>query len=69
MCYWCGRSIEHDVYPDRHPLSPSADHVIPLDKGGAELDVDNGRPMHYGCNSSKGARLPSEKPMPTSRRW
>ena len=69
VCYWCGRTIAHDVYPPRHRLAPSVDYRVPLALGGAELDIDNARPMHYGCNSSKGARPASARPMPTSRRW
>lgn len=67
ICHLCGRTILHGLYHPRHRLAPSVDHLIPLDKGGAELDLENARPAHYGCNSAKGARL--AKPMPTSRRW
>lgn len=69
ICHRCGKGLKFGVYHDHHPLYPTADHVIPVALGGARLDVRNGRPMHYGCNSSKGARLGSDPPMPTSRSW
>jgi 5-methylcytosine-specific restriction endonuclease McrA len=68
ICYLCGRTILHGVYPPRHPQAPSVDHVVPLDRGGAELDLDNGRPAHYGCNSAKGNKVEFKR-MPTSRTW
>lgn len=53
ICWICG-----------HPGADSADHIVPLTRGGAPLDPDNGAPAHYHpcptcgrrCNQSRGAR-------------
>ncbi|MBV7302923.1 hypothetical protein KRX12_09795 [Corynebacterium sp. TAE3-ERU2] len=37
-----------------HPMSPSADHVIPIAAGGSNLGEL--QPMHLGCNQSAGAK-------------
>lgn len=68
-CWLCGKVIEHDVYPPRHPQSPSVDHVIPMSKGGPELDRANLRAAHFGCNAQRGDRMPKPCPFPTSRQW
>lgn len=34
----------------------TADHLVPLSKGGAPYDLDNARPAHLGCNARRGAR-------------
>ncbi|WP_280429848.1 HNH endonuclease [Nocardia brasiliensis] len=44
ICHLCGR-----------PGATTADHVIPRSKGGPD-SLDNLRPAHYSCNSSRGAR-------------
>jgi 5-methylcytosine-specific restriction endonuclease McrA len=52
-----------------HGASDTADHVIPVSKGGARLDPDNAAPIHFvaccpvcfrKCNSEKGNRPLSE---------
>lgn len=53
MCIRCGGPIDKRVrYP--HPMSPSADHIIPLTRGGAPLDPANGGPAHLVCNQRHG---------------
>lgn len=42
------------TWPDRHPLSLSVDHILPLSAGGAGNDPANLRVLHYGCNASRG---------------
>jgi 5-methylcytosine-specific restriction endonuclease McrA len=39
VCHLCGL-----------PGATTADHVIPLSKGGAPYDPANGRPAHGSCN-------------------
>lgn len=38
-----------------HPGSYTTDHIVEIQDGGAPFDVSNGRPAHWGCNSSAGA--------------
>lgn len=39
-----------------HPLSPTLDHIIPLNKGGHHLYV-NLQAAHFRCNTAKGDRI------------
>ena len=58
-----------------NPMSWSLDHVVPINKGGPELDRRNARAAHFGCNSARGDRAPtrtttSARPsLVTSRDW
>lgn len=53
-CWLCGRWVDQSL-PPRTPMSRSADHVVPIDQGGAEFDRANVRLAHFGCNSRRGA--------------
>ncbi|WP_371830071.1 HNH endonuclease [Rhodococcoides kroppenstedtii] len=53
-CAICGRAIDFTA-PRNHPRSFNADHVVPLSRGGAHV-VENLRPVHHGCNASRGNR-------------
>lgn len=64
-CWLCGYAIDLDL-PATHRLSFTADHIIPRSLGGPDT-LENARPAHRGCNSSRGARPPAV--LPTSRRW
>jgi 5-methylcytosine-specific restriction endonuclease McrA len=55
VCYRCRKPILFGLRHG-HPLGPSADHVIALDRGGAPFDPANIAPCHHGCNSAKGNR-------------
>lgn len=64
-CYLCGQPI--DTRPEKDGGPPprsrwafSADHINPRSKGGANV-LANYRPMHYGCNSSRGNGTPKRK--------
>lgn len=57
-CMWCG-----------HTGADSADHLIPVSKGGDPYALDNLAPIHgvrgcptclRKCNNEKGDKLPSE---------
>lgn len=51
-CHICGKSFpDNPQYGD--PLYPTADHVIPLSKGGAHV-LSNVMPAHASCNAQKG---------------
>ncbi|KFU81003.1 HNH endonuclease [Amycolatopsis lurida] len=65
-CWLCGHRIDLGL-PARHKMSFTADHIVPRSKGGPDT-LDNARPAHRTCNSSRGNRA-HEAPMPTSRRW
>jgi 5-methylcytosine-specific restriction protein A len=57
-CWLCGR-IGADT----------ADHVIPLSKGGHPTDPGNLRAAHRSCNSRRGAALPQKVTEGGSRTW
>jgi 5-methylcytosine-specific restriction endonuclease McrA len=54
VCWLCGEPIT-EGWPDRHPLSASVDHVLPRSLGGSD-SIQNLRPVHFGCNASRGNR-------------
>lgn len=71
-CWLCGRDIDYQLkFP--HPWSFTADHVVPVSKGGLELDPENLRAAHLRCNQRKGDRVVPIKPTKiefnTSRNW
>jgi 5-methylcytosine-specific restriction endonuclease McrA len=48
-CQRCGRVA--DGHREAH-----ADHVVPISKGGARYDLDNGQTLCHGCHSMKTGR-------------
>ena len=56
ICPRCGRQIIHGL-PKGHPAGPSADHIIPLAKGGAPFDPANVAPLCAKCNREKSDKL------------
>ncbi|MEU8055701.1 HNH endonuclease [Microbispora bryophytorum] len=67
VCWLCGKWIDQTL-PPQHPMSATVDHVIPISRGGPELDPSLLRPAHRSCNSRKGNR-PEAKPSRNSRQW
>lgn len=54
-CHICGLVIDYTLkWPD--PMCFVVDHVIPLDKGGAD-SLANLAAAHARCNSTKRARI------------
>ncbi|WP_369692276.1 HNH endonuclease [Schaalia hyovaginalis] len=54
VCHICGQPIDLTrKWPD--PLSATRDHLIPRSRGGSDA-LDNVRPAHLRCNSSRQAR-------------
>lgn len=53
VCAWCGLPIDKTMKAP-HPMSPSADHIVPVAAGGSNLG--SLQPMHLGCNKSAGAK-------------
>ena len=74
-CAICGGPLDWDA-PPRSPLSPSADHILPVSRT-AHLDPATRqrlatdpaglRPAHVACNSKRGAGR--TRPRHTSRSW
>lgn len=55
VCYLCNHEIPQEVsWP--HPLSGTADHVIPWVAGG-KATLDNLRAAHWACNRRKAGSL------------
>lgn len=51
-CWYCGQGFSpRHAWP--HRLSPTADHVLPLEGGGALLDRANVRAAHRECNQKR----------------
>ena len=67
-CWLCHRYVDQTL-PPRTAQSRSVDHIVPLSKGGAELDRRNVRLAHHGCNSRRGSGLPSVPATGATRRW
>lgn len=56
ICAICGQPVDKRLkYP--HPLSPSIDHIIPIDRGGHPSDIDNLQLAHWKCNREKANKL------------
>jgi 5-methylcytosine-specific restriction endonuclease McrA len=52
LCWLCGELVDKELrYPDRE--SPSVDHVVPVEVGGAQHDRGNLRLAHLGCNQRR----------------
>ncbi len=56
VCGICGKTVDRSFkFP--HPLSPSIDHIIPVDKGGHPSDIANLQLAHLCCNRFKSDKL------------
>lgn len=54
-CKLCSKPLDMGAkFP--HPLSPTLDHIVPLNKGGHHLYV-NLQAAHFRCNTAKGDRV------------
>lgn len=55
-CAICGKRVDMTIkYP--HPLSATADHIIPLNKGGHPSDMANLQLAHFQCNRLKSDKI------------
>lgn len=55
-CAICGRPVNFDLkFPD--PMSPTADHIVPVSKGGHPSALENLQLAHLGCNQRKSQKL------------
>ncbi len=65
-CAWCGHWIDPDLqWPD--PWSFSADHVVPVSRGGHNRGALQA--MHLHCNRVRGTKLANEITPPHGRQW
>lgn len=56
VCGICGKPVDFSIkYPN--PMSPTVDHIIPIDKGGHPSDIDNLQLAHFCCNRAKSDKL------------
>jgi len=55
VCHLCGCDVDMGL-SGRHPLGPSADHVVPVSCGGGD-EHDNIKLSHLRCNVKRGARI------------
>lgn len=61
ICGICGKPVDKSLkYP--HPMSPSIDHIIPIDRGGHPSDPDNLQLAHWICNRQKSNKLNGQQP-------
>lgn len=55
-CGICGQPVDKSIKaPD--PMSPTIDHIIPIDKGGHPSDINNLQLAHWTCNRQKSNKL------------
>lgn len=54
LCWRCGLPVDKTL-PGTDLWGPTADHVVPLIKGGALLDRRNLRLAHMRCNAERQA--------------
>ena len=68
ICQLCFTPINWTL-TGRHPMAPSLDHVVPLNKGG-EHTLANTWTVHFACNASKSDRDVLTTPVPLhSSEW
>jgi 5-methylcytosine-specific restriction endonuclease McrA len=60
-CQICALPVDPDAMGTIQPDAPTADHVIPLAKGGKHA-WENLQTAHYACNVRKGARMTARVP-------
>lgn len=55
-CGICGHPVDLSIKaPD--PMSPTIDHIIPINKGGHPSDINNLQLTHRHCNRQKSDKL------------
>jgi len=60
VCALCGLPLDKTLkFPN--PMSVTADHIIPISKGGDPMALNNLQAVHLICNEVKGSRLTIEK--------
>ena len=75
VCAICGKPVDKSIkYPD--PMSPTVDHIIPLDKNGDPTALDNLQLAHRYCNRQKSNKIMGEvvpvdqnRKLPLTENW
>lgn len=64
VCGICGLPVDKSLkFP--HPLSPTVDHIIPINLGGHPSDFENLQLAHFTCNRQKSDKiLEKRRPSP-----
>ena len=52
-CHWCGQLLDPDL-PFPHPLSSTADHLLPIKDGGSNTGVVVA--AHLKCNQARNRK-------------
>ena len=77
VCGICGRAVNKKL-PFPNPWSPTIDHIIPVQKGGDPVALENLQLAHFFCNRAKSNKLvaiqvkeksTSNRDLPLSCRW
>lgn len=56
ICGICGKPVDKTLrYPN--PLSPTIDHIVPIDRGGHPSDIQNLQLAHWTCNRQKADKF------------
>ena len=59
ICGICGLPVDKTLrWPD--PMSPTVDHIIPINKGGHPSDISNLQLAHFICNRQKSDHIPGQ---------
>lgn len=60
VCALCGLPLDKSLrFPN--PMSVTADHIVPISKGGHPAALENLQAVHLICNQVKGSRTVIEK--------
>lgn len=66
VCGICGKPVDKSLkFP--HPLAPTIDHIIPIDRGGHPSAIENLQLAHFACNrqkSDKTQAVPAKQKAP-----
>lgn len=55
-CGICGHLVDFSLKAP-HPMSATADHIIPVAKNGHPSDIDNLQLAHWTCNRQKSDKI------------
>lgn len=59
ICALCGHAVQIEAR-GRGPWARSVDHIVPVERGGAEFSLTNAQPTHRTCNVSRQMRPMTE---------
>lgn len=56
VCGICGHPVDFELKAP-HPMSPVADHIVPIAKGGHPSAIENLQLAHWTCNRTKSDKI------------